>query len=233
MATYNGERFIYKQIHSILKQLNKDDEIIVSDDSSTDKTLEIILSFNDPRIKIFQDQKFRSPIFNFENALKYSKGNIIFLSDQDDIWADTKVKTTLQYLNNYDSVVSDCNIIDDNGLETHSSFYELNGSKSGLINNYIKNSYLGCCMAFKRSILDASLPFPKNIAMHDIWIGIISELLGNPIFIADKLISHRRHSLNFSPTSGTSSFSAFYKIKYRAQFAYYALIRYLKLKLQN
>ncbi|MDE5758415.1 MAG: glycosyltransferase, partial [Allobaculum sp.] len=86
IATYNGERYIETQIRSILDQLNEDDEIIISDDSSTDRTLDIIRSLNDSRIKLFAGNKFHSRTFNFENALKQATGDFIFLSDQDDIW---------------------------------------------------------------------------------------------------------------------------------------------------
>lgn len=230
IATYNGGKFIRQQLDSILKQLETDDEIIISDDSSSDMTLEIIKLYNDSRIKILAGNTFRSPIFNLENALKQAKGDYIFLADQDDIWDDNKIEITLSYLKEYNIVISDCNIINETGDEIHPSFFELNKSKAGLLHNFIKNSYLGCCMAFDRKMLEAILPFPENIAMHDIWIGIISELIGNPIFISNKLISYRRHSLNFSPTSQSSSFSLWYKIGYRLQFLYYAILRYLKIK---
>lgn len=230
LATYNGQKYICQQIESILSQLEVNDEIIISDDSSTDKTIEIIESYNDSRIHILKNNKFNSPIFNLENALLKVSGDYIFLSDQDDIWYKDKLKIMLPYLKNYNLIISDCNLIDSNGKEIESSFFQLNKSKSGFISNIVKNSYLGCCMAFDRKILNASLPFPKKIAMHDIWIGIISELIGKPLFINNKLISYRRHSSNFSPTSQSSGFSLYYKISYRAQFFYYAIRRYLKLK---
>lgn len=68
MATHNGERFIRHQLESILCQLSADDELIISDDSSTDGTVGIINGFGDSRIRLFRDNTFYSPIFNFENA---------------------------------------------------------------------------------------------------------------------------------------------------------------------
>ena len=68
MATYNGEKYIKEQLDSILSQIGKNDEVIVSDDSSTDNTIEIVKSFNDSRIKIFENQTFKSPVYNFENT---------------------------------------------------------------------------------------------------------------------------------------------------------------------
>jgi glycosyltransferase involved in cell wall biosynthesis len=66
MATYNGEKYIKEQLDSILSHLKENDEVIVSDDSSSDKTVEIIKAYNDSRIKIIENQKFQSPISNFE-----------------------------------------------------------------------------------------------------------------------------------------------------------------------
>ena len=92
MATYNGEKFIEGQLDSILSQLDSKDELVISDDSSTDSTINIIKSFKDSRIKLYELQKFQSPIFNFENSLKHSVGDIIVLSDQDDLWESNKIK---------------------------------------------------------------------------------------------------------------------------------------------
>ena len=98
IATYNGEKYIRQQLNSVLIQLGENDEVIISDDSSSDATVEIVRSFNDSRIKLLVDNKFSSPVRNFENALKYATGDYIFLCDQDDIWLPDKVKSMLPYL---------------------------------------------------------------------------------------------------------------------------------------
>ena len=107
IATYNGERYIGEQIKSILNQLNSSDEIIVSDDGSKDKTIDVVKSFDDKRIRIIDGPRKGSPISNFENALKAAKGEYIFTADQDDVWTDDKVRTCMRYLQSYDCVVSD------------------------------------------------------------------------------------------------------------------------------
>lgn len=230
IPTYNGAKFIRVQLESILCQLSSNDEVIISDDSSTDNTVEIIESLEDVRIKILKNNIFKSPIFNLENALNHASGDFIFLSDQDDIWHVDKVVVMLDYLQQYSTVVSNCNIIDEQNEEISPSFFAINNSRKGLLHNIRKNSYLGCCMAFNRTILNASLPFPKQIAMHDIWIGIISEIIGRPVFIEQNLISYRKHSSNFSPAASNSSdFKLVYKIKYRIFFIYFALCRGFKL----
>lgn len=215
MTTHNGEKFISQQIHSILLQLNKDDELIISDDSSTDKTIEKIKYINDQRIKLLKNNTFFNPTLNFENALQHATGDIIILSDQDDIWLPGKVTTTLLLLENHDLLLSDCKVIDEYGQQLHNSFFALNNSKSGIIHNIIKNSYIGCCMAFNQKILSKSLPFPKDTPMHDWWIGMIAESCGKAYFLPKPLVLYRRHNNNASDSSGKSHFSFLKKLHFR------------------
>jgi len=161
MATFNGEKYILEQLHSILIQLGKDDEIIISDDSSSDGTINLINSIGDSRIKVFPNQKFHNPTLNFQNAITKSNGDIIFLADQDDYWFSKKVSVMVHYLNMYDLVVSDCQIGDENLKVVLNSHFDWRNSKSGLIKNLYRNSYLGCCIAFNRRILTKVLPFPS------------------------------------------------------------------------
>jgi len=228
IPTYNGEKYLKKQLDSILAQLGQADEVVISDDSSIDNTINIIKSYSDRRIRLFENNSFKSPTFNLENALLKARGDYIFLADQDDIWMANKVETCLERIVGYDVLVSDCTIIDENDAQLQSSFYEINHSKKGFANNFIKNSYLGCCMLLNRSILDYVLPFPKGIAMHDIWIGLNVEFVGKSKFTAEKLIMYRRHGENMSPTAGKSNFSISFKLIYRIKFLYYILSRFLK-----
>ena len=120
IATYNGGKFLVEQLQSILCQLGKDDEVIISDDGSTDNTYFLVMSMRDNRIKFYQHQSdsFLLPhekaTLNFEHALKYAKGDYIFLSDQDDVWVENKVEIMCKYLRYYSYVVSDCYITDSN-----------------------------------------------------------------------------------------------------------------------
>lgn len=228
IPTYNGEKYLRKQLDSILEQLGPKDEVIISDDSSTDNTIDIIESYGDERIKLLKNNTFNSPVFNLENALRYAKGEYIFLSDQDDIWSANKVEICLKKIKGYDLLVSDCSLIDEDDRQIADSFFDINNSNKGFIKNLIKNSYLGCCMAFNRRILAYVLPFPKGIAMHDIWIGLNTEIIGKPRFISEKLIMYRRHGENLSPTSGKSKFSIYFKILYRIKFLYYIMGRIIK-----
>lgn len=215
IATYNGEKYIKDQLLSILCQIDIYDEIIVSDDSSNDKTLDIIESLNDSRIKILKNNNYHSPIYNFENAIKHAKGDFIFLSDQDDVWLPDRIKLMKEYLDNYCLVVSDCKIVDSNLNVMNESFFNLYNSGKGFWKNIIKNSYIGCCMAFKKELLIHILPFPLKIPMHDIWIGLLAELNGGVFFIDTPLLLYRRHGTNASSSGEKSKFSLYHKIVYR------------------
>lgn len=223
MATFNGESFIAQQIDSILAQLNQSDELIISDDSSTDRTLEIIKSYNDSRIILSSENQFSSPTFNFENAIKSAKNEYIFLADQDDLWLPNKVLVMKEYLKSCDLVVCNCSIIDDAGQTLRDSYFELRKSGKGFFRNLSRNTYLGCCMAFNKAILKKALPFPKDIPMHDIWLGFIAELFYNPKFLNITLMQYRKHSNNASSaSSGVSSYTLLQKIRFR-----YNLIKYI------
>ncbi len=203
LATYNGEKYIQKQLNSILPQLNEHDEIIICDDGSTDETINIIYSIQDPRIRLFRNS-FRNVVLNFESAIEKAKGDYIFLSDQDDIWYETKVKEIMNHLQTNMMVFSNLSIFIDDEFETLELLYDRDKNRTGFIKNFISNNYVGATMAFNKSLVKHILPFPKNLNMHDSWIGLISELYGNTKYIAEPLIFYRRHQNNLSTTGGSS-----------------------------
>lgn len=207
MATKNGAAYIAEQLDSILLQLNPNDELIISDDRSTDNTVRIIQSYEDKRIKLIQNEFPKGIPKNFETSLLASKGDFIFLADQDDVWLSSKVNIMLNHLRYYDLVISDCEVVDHQLRIRANSFFSSNNSRSGLIKNIFKNSYMGCCMAFNRKLLNRALPFPNKIPIHDFWIGLIAELYFKVLFTPEVLVKHRRHSANASTTGENSTLS--------------------------
>ena len=201
VATYNGEKYIREQLDSILINIGQNDELIISDDGSTDRTYDILQEYANKHTNC---KCIKGPgkgvIKNFECALLHSSGDIIFLADQDDIWEKNKVEKILTQFENPNvlSVVHDAIIVDCNGIMMHDSIFKIRGSKVGLLKNLIKNSYIGCCMAIRREILKEALPFPDDIEMHDWWIGLISECKRGSVFVDEKLIKYRRHGNNVS-----------------------------------
>jgi glycosyltransferase involved in cell wall biosynthesis len=221
MATYNGEKYIKEQLLSILKQLGPNDEIIISDDLSKDRTIDVISSIKDIRIKLFFN-KNRGYTNNFQNAIQKASGDYIFLSDQDDIWVDNKLKIMSDLLLKYDFVVSDAQMVNTNLESLGSTYFELRGGYgNGFINNLKKLKYIGCCMAFRKIILTKVLPFPSNskLCPHDFWIALISEFYYKSYVIKEPLLLYRRHGENVS--THVSSTSLFFKLQFRI----YALLK--------
>lgn len=199
MAVFNGEKYLKDQIFSILVQLKKNDELVISVDESSDGSLEILkqLSKEDNRIKLIKGPN-SGVIKNFENAILNCTGDYIFLSDQDDLWVKDKVLKVSSYLKNKDIVLvlHDAKVADKDLNVICESFFDLRKSKSGILKNIFKNSYIGCCMAFKSELKKKILPFPKSIPMHDQWIGLIAERYGKVKFLKEPLIIYRRHEQN-------------------------------------
>lgn len=199
MATYNGERYIKEQIESILKNLQENDELIISDDGSTDNTTSIIKSFKDDRIKLYDGPK-KGLNLNFDNAIRHTSGKYIFLADQDDIWSENKVETILNiFKNNKTSLVMhDAIVFNDMTKEViYDSFFKYRNSGKGVIKNIWKDTYMSCCMAFDSKLKKIVLPIPRDIETPDQWIGILNDIYNkDSILINEKLIKYRRHQHN-------------------------------------
>lgn len=213
MATFNGQLYIKDQIYSILKQLDHKDELIISDDYSTDNTLNIINEFKDKRIKIIFNELDPGYSGNFENAISHASGDFIFLSDQDDIWMEDRVKIMTRTLDNADLVVCNADYVDKNLHPLRQTLFTLRGGKKGFVYNLIKLRYLGACMAFRREILTKLLPFPRNkiLCPHDMWIALISEFYYKVEIIETPLILYRRHDSTTS-NGGQKSNNNIYKM---------------------
>lgn len=216
IATYNGARYIAEQLASILKQLSAEDEVVVSDDGSTDGTIDIVRSLNDRRIRIVDGPRRHSPTLNFEWALRNAKGEYIFLADQDDVWLEGKVTRCVEELQMCDCVVSDARVTDSLLNTTSESLFQLMHVRRGRLSNLLwRNGYTGCCMAFKREVLSKALPFPTDIPMHDIWIGNVAAFCGRLHFINDRLLLFRRHDAAASCNGKRSTYSLWQKLSFR------------------
>ena len=206
MISYQGAKYIEEQLDTILVTLGEEDEVIVSDDGSTDGTREILEAYRkkDARVRMIDGPK-KGVKANVENALRACEGAYIFLADQDDIWMQEKVECVMAAFERDDVslVVHDAVVTDGTCTEVIlESFYSLKGSGAGALKNIWRNTYIGCCMAFKRELLDEVLPIPNYIEMHDQWIGVINDQLKRGTsFIPDKLIKYRRHGNNASEMS--------------------------------
>lgn len=227
MITYQGADYIKEQLDSVLPQLTCTDEVVISDDGSTDGTVEIIKGYckGDKRIRLLQGPG-KGVKANVENALRACKGQYIFLADQDDIWKPEKISCVMETFEKEKAgvVVHDAVVMDGACKEVlRASFYSLKGSGAGAWKNIWRNTYIGCCMAFKRELLEEILPIPSYIEMHDQWIGVINDLLKRKTcFIPQKLLCYRRHGSN---ASEMTHYGIFRMIRNRVCFVWALLCR--------
>lgn len=198
LAAYQGEAYIEAQLRSILPQLAHDDEIIVSDDKPGGATERIVrrVMADDPRV-LYVEGKGQGVVANFVNAIRHCRGDKIYLCDQDDVWLPDKVRQVTEAFDAGATLVLHNAYVTDKDLNiTDYSFFALRGSKPGFLRNIVRNSYMGCCMAFDRSLLKKIMPMPKHLPMHDQWIGLIGEKYGKVAFLDAPLIYYRRTGSN-------------------------------------
>lgn len=199
MAAYNGERYLPEQLDSILLQIGPDDEIVVSYDKSTDHTRAVLEAYRakDHRVKVFDN---RSPgiVGNFNNAISRCSKDAIFISDQDDVWMPGKRETMLRALNESGADLAIHNVVnvDEGGNVISRPFFEEYGIGPGLLRNFARPRYSGCCMAFPRSTRRIIMPMPESVINYDHWVGMACEVFGKVIFVDDILLHHRLHGDN-------------------------------------
>ena len=195
MATYNGEKYIAEQLKSILSQLQEQDEVIVSDDGSKDRTLDIVRSFHDDRIKIYENELEHGFTKNFENALNHAEGEIIFISDQDDVWMKDKVRVMCEALKHWQIVVHDATVTDGDLNVRFESFNTHYNLKQGFLRTLLRTRYTGACMAMRREFLEKALPFPENqnLCPYDYWFAYLGGYSHVLKLLNIPLILYRRH----------------------------------------
>jgi glycosyltransferase involved in cell wall biosynthesis len=201
MATYNGQRFICEQLSSILQQLHDGDEVVIVDDASSDQTVNILESFHDARIRIIKQPQNSGIFKTFSRALEEATHPIIFLADQDDIWRTdkiSKIRRLFAERPDLTLITSGCSTIDAAGVTIADGRPNASKFRPGALRNLVRNGYQGCTMAFRRSVLGFCLPFPSDLPMHDVWIGIVNDLFGRTGYIDEPLVFYRRHDGNES-----------------------------------
>ncbi|MGC4406063.1 glycosyltransferase family 2 protein [Methyloversatilis sp. MC4-4] len=233
LATCNGERHLRAQLESVLGQLDPGDELVIADDCSTDGTLELINACGDSRIRLLRGERRLGVVANFGRALAAARGDIVFLCDQDDVWLPNKRSVFLEALSDADLAVSDCQVTDASLNVIAPSFFVLRRSAPGVLRNLWRNSFLGCCMAFRRTVLARALPFPDRLPMHDTWIGLIATATGRVRFVAEVTLLYRRHGANASPTGERSHFGVVERLMHRIRFASALCARLISLKLSQ
>lgn len=203
LTTCQGEQFVGEQLDSILPQLAPADEVVVSDDASTDHTLEVIAQRRDPRVHVVAHDTRVGYIANFQRAIAHSRGDPIFFSDQDDIWLPGKVALLETAMRSSPCVASDAIVVDAQLQTLHRSYFEWRGTRGfSRLSIYLKPPIVGATVACRRDYLETLLPFPRGVP-HDFWLTFNAACDGALTVLRTPLILYRRHT-NALSVSGTS-----------------------------
>ena len=131
MATYNGRKYLKKQIDSILNQTYSDFRLLISDDASTDSTLKILEEYEkkDSRVEIYSHEKNLGFVANFEFLINQVRSEYFMLADQDDVWEADKIECSLRKLEETDSdlVYTDLEMVDAKLNQIAPSFWKYKG----------------------------------------------------------------------------------------------------------
>jgi len=211
LASYNGSTFIEEQLYSILSQTHNNFSVIISDDGSTDDTVEKILRIanEDDRVKLVNKERVGGVAKNFNKALSFSDADYVMLSDQDDVWCQNKIELMLSFLIKHEEQLgakspvlcySDLILVDQDCNVIANSFYKVN--KYNPIHNQDvhflswRSTIYGCTCIFNKSCATLAYPFPNGIPMHDHWLALVALKFGGLYFLDNPTILYRQHSNN-------------------------------------
>lgn len=208
MATYNGEKYLRKQIESILNQTYKNINLIISDDCSKDSTVQILREYEekDSRVKVYVQKQNLGYIKNFEFLLTKVENDIYMLSDQDDVWKLNKIENTYNKLKEEvaDFVFTDLEVVDTNLKQIYPSFNDFMKltrkikKYNGYERQYLYNCVTGCTIMSKKQFIEKILPLPakSKYLVHDMWMGLIISIYGKVAYLDEKTIYYRQHGKN-------------------------------------
>jgi len=195
MATYNGALHLAEQLNSFTRQTRLPDELVICDDQSTDETVELVNRFQKTapfRVHVCRNEERLGYIQNFERALGLCSGDLLFLSDQDDIWLPSKIEIVCRAFENGNVVViNDCRLYHTYNQGERSLLDQI--SSAGLSDAH---HVLGCCTALRKSFLEFLHPHPGQYFSHDEWIHEVAGALGVRKVLSECLQLYRRHDRN-------------------------------------
>jgi glycosyltransferase involved in cell wall biosynthesis len=208
LCTYNGERFLSQQLASIAKQARLPDELVVCDDRSTDRTLEILRAFAASvsfPVKIVQNTATLGSTRNFEQAIRLCEGELIALSDQDDIWYPNRLQRSEQEFLSYPQaglVFSDADLIDEEDRPLGKTLWQRLGFVGKLNRDLLagrlvvlaKHRFVtGATVMFRADLRNRFFPIAEGW-IHDEWISLITAAFYDLRPIEQALIRYRIHS---------------------------------------
>jgi glycosyltransferase involved in cell wall biosynthesis len=213
MATYQGERWIGEQVRSILAQTHPVDELIVADDGSTDRTTDLVRELvaahpAPPRLVVLDGEGGLGVVANIQRALRAAEGDVVLLSDQDDVWHDDRVAGALTALDAPGALLthSDARLVDGDGADLGATaFGRLELSETDLAGEarpggawtllLRRNVVTGAATGLRRELLERALPVPDGW-LHDEWLAIVAAAVDGVVPDRSVLVDYRQHGAN-------------------------------------
>ena len=201
MTTYNGEKYLKKQLDSLCNQTYPNIEVVVCDDRSKDNTESILKSYQ-KRLKLqyFVNEQNLGVVKNFEKALSLCHGAYIALCDQDDIWLPNKIETLVRNIGTYSLIFSDAALIDINDKIIEPSFRKFQKlviwTERPLLPLFFGNFVTGCTAMLTKELVDKALPIPGGERFHDWWLATVATKLHGIKALDNKLVLYRQHGTN-------------------------------------
>ena len=200
LATCEGDRYLAQQLESFARQTRIPDELVVCDDASTDRTSQILQEFKACApfaVRIIRNEQRRGYVANFGQALELTTGDLVFLSDQDDVWLPQKIEVMLAERGAFPEKLLFMNDAD----ITHADLTRTGLTKLGQLEaggSPPQAFVMGCCCAVSRELLTLCLPVPADARGHDNWLVDFSNRIGATRVVREALQLYRRHGDNES-----------------------------------
>jgi len=207
MATYNGAQYLQDQLDSFKNQTKLPDELVITDDCSTDRTEQIVLEFaKTAPFKVIFSRNSQNLGYcgNFNAALMKTSGDLVFLSDQDDVWFPEKIEYMVTLAENNSKalvLMNDASITD--GVLNKTGLSKIGQIQSAGFN--LSYFAMGCCCAIRRELLDICLPITIGYKAHDVWLLAFARGLEARLIDPKVLQYYRRHGKNESQIIANST----------------------------
>lgn len=216
LCTHNGAAFVGEQLDSILNQTRPPHELVVSDDDSTDATLQVVRERVDAyrargrslELQVFENHPALGVAANFAQAIGACHGDLIALSDQDDVWHPERLEVISRYFTEHPDVSlvhGDARLVDEAGRSLNRSLFESlrvsRGERTGIERGDAlevlirRNLVTGATTVFRRTLAEQALPIPAGW-IHDEWFAIVAALIGRVAIVPGRLVDYRQHASN-------------------------------------
>ena len=203
LAAHDGAPWIGELLTSVLAQLGPQDEVVVVDDASTDDTVAVVEAMADPRIWLHRNETNLGYVRAFDRAMRLSTGDVVLLADQDDVWVPGRVEAMVAALEQHGVVATSVAVLG-HPLEPPRWPLHARDSSRRLANLVAVmigvRWYFGCAIGVRRDLLATVLPIPGWLdESHDLWIGIVGNVLGEMVHLEHPSVARRLHDGNQTP----------------------------------